>query len=583
MVRWQRWWWGLVALFPLVFLPAVNLQVPVVQTDVQRLSKQALASQGFDWAQVRVTGRDVVLTGQSPTPEGQKAAQVVLEGLRAVRTVDNQSGLLPSKSPYVTTFKREGQQVVLSGFAPDQPARQQLVATAKQLFTGAQIADRLELARGAGARDTWLAGASFALTQLSKMVRGEVVVKDMGLSLTGRSLDMPSLEALRESLLKIPQGLTLASQDVAPSVVSPYVLALAKQDGFVVQGFVPDDAAQSRLVAALQLPATSVAKLNTAGGFPASARFEDLTDFLQATFAFMARGRANLKDDVLIIEGEALDTASYLPLKSLIQKGVTGLTVQDAGVQPPVVSPYRLSVRRDGGRVVVSGFYPDPSFKDQLMETLSRRFQGETFVDQLELAGGAPRQLFAAFSASLSQFSRLDAGSLSVQDTVVLLAGDAYYEAAVPEIVSSMTHGLPPGYSSQVFVQTKKAEPVVSGADCQKLLSDFAAKASIQFVTGRSELSQDGVGVLERLVALTLRCGAAKIEVAGHTDNVGEDEANYMLSQRRAQSVVDYLARAGVDVQRLHPVGYGSTRPVVPNDTDEGRARNRRIDFVVKP
>jgi OOP family OmpA-OmpF porin len=374
-------------------LPAVNLQTPLIQADVVRQSKDVLASQGFDWAQVSAVGRDVVLKGQSPTPEGQKAAQTVLEGLRAVRVVDNKSALLPSKSPYVTSFKREGQQVLLTGFVPDQPARQQLVATAKQIFSGAQITDRLELARGAGVRETWLAGASFALTQLSKMVRGEAVVNDMALSLSGRSVDMASLDLLREALLKIPQGLRLASQDVAPSVVSPYVLSVAKSDGFAVQGYVPDEAAQTRLMTALKLSAASVDKLNTAGGFPDTARFDDLLDFLTQNFSLMVKGRVDLKDDQLTVEGEAIDAASYASLRALFQKGVAGLQVRDAGIQAPIVSPYRLSVRRDGGRVVVSGFYPDPAFKEQLLETLARRFSGDLIVDQSELGGGAPRPI----------------------------------------------------------------------------------------------------------------------------------------------------------------------------------------------
>ena len=57
---------------------------------------------------------------------------------------------------------------------------------------------------------------------------------------------------------------------------------------------------------------------------------------------------------------------------------------------------------------------------------------------------------------------------------------------------------------------------------------------------------------------------------------------NLELSKRRAQAVVDYLREAGVDTSRISSVGYGQTKPVVSNDADEGRAQNRRIEFVVK-
>ena len=74
-----------------------------------------------------------------------------------------------------------------------------------------------------------------------------------------------------------------------------------------------------------------------------------------------------------------------------------------------------------------------------------------------------------------------------------------------------------------------------------------------------------------------------RIEVSGHASSEGSAELNQQLSVRRAQSVVAYLAKAGVESTRLQPVGYGATRPVAPNDTDENMAKNRRIEFTVRP
>ena len=70
-----------------------------------------------------------------------------------------------------------------------------------------------------------------------------------------------------------------------------------------------------------------------------------------------------------------------------------------------------------------------------------------------------------------------------------------------------------------------------------------------------------------------------KVEIQGHTDNIGAAEYNMELSKRRAQAVRDYLAAAGVDSRRMTVEGFGSTMPVAPNDTEENRARNRRVEF----
>ena len=72
-----------------------------------------------------------------------------------------------------------------------------------------------------------------------------------------------------------------------------------------------------------------------------------------------------------------------------------------------------------------------------------------------------------------------------------------------------------------------------------------------------------------------------KIELSGHTDNVGSEELNQSLSYRRAVSVRNYLLSRGVDSSRVTAKGYGSTQAVDSNDTAEGRANNRRTEFEI--
>jgi OOP family OmpA-OmpF porin len=114
------------------------------------------------------------------------------------------------------------------------------------------------------------------------------------------------------------------------------------------------------------------------------------------------------------------------------------------------------------------------------------------------------------------------------------------------------------------------------------LFSELLAKGTIRFESRRSSLDPDSAGLLDHLIEIALRCPTTNIEVAGHTDTNGEGVANQALSEKRAQAVVDYLVKAGLPAARFTAIGYGSTQPVAANDTDEGKARNRRIDFVVK-
>jgi len=72
-----------------------------------------------------------------------------------------------------------------------------------------------------------------------------------------------------------------------------------------------------------------------------------------------------------------------------------------------------------------------------------------------------------------------------------------------------------------------------------------------------------------------------RITLAGHTDIVGTEEYNQKLSDRRAKAVADYLIRKGINPSRINVVGYGSKKPVAPNDTEEGRAKNRRVEVIL--
>ena len=97
-----------------------------------------------------------------------------------------------------------------------------------------------------------------------------------------------------------------------------------------------------------------------------------------------------------------------------------------------------------------------------------------------------------------------------------------------------------------------------------------------------ADLTDDAKANLDKVAEYLNLNKDIKVEVGGHTDNMGTSEYNKDLSERRAQSVVDYLAGKGVAASRLIPVGYGKDKPVADNDTEEGRHQNRRIEFKVK-
>jgi outer membrane protein OmpA-like peptidoglycan-associated protein len=86
---------------------------------------------------------------------------------------------------------------------------------------------------------------------------------------------------------------------------------------------------------------------------------------------------------------------------------------------------------------------------------------------------------------------------------------------------------------------------------------------------------------LEKVIQLLHDNPTVKIQISGHTDNVGKPAANLALSNTRAKAVINYLIVNGINSQRLSFKGYGETQPIADNKTTEGRAKNRRTELIV--
>ena len=105
----------------------------------------------------------------------------------------------------------------------------------------------------------------------------------------------------------------------------------------------------------------------------------------------------------------------------------------------------------------------------------------------------------------------------------------------------------------------------------------------IQFETGKAKIKgKASFAILDDVVKVMQENPAYKLNIGGHTDNVGKPEKNMQLSKERAASVRDYLISKGVEESRLASAGYGDTQPVADNKTAKGRAENRRVAFVVE-
>jgi outer membrane protein OmpA-like peptidoglycan-associated protein len=207
------------------------------------------------------------------------------------------------------------------------------------------------------------------------------------------------------------------------------------------------------------------------------------------------------------------------------------------------------------------------------------------------VAGASTAAMLAAGCATNQQgeyeYKRTALGSLggaAIGAGIGALAGGKTHRgrnAAIGGLSGAIVGGGIGAYMDRQAAALKKSMPEAEVVrDGDKVY--VALPAGILFETGKDAL-KPGVKDSLRKAAATLKGSETNIIVQGHTDSTGSDAINQPLSERRARQVRDFLVANGVAASRLTAVGYGASRPAVPNDTEANRALNRRVQLEISP
>lgn len=137
-------------------------------------------------------------------------------------------------------------------------------------------------------------------------------------------------------------------------------------------------------------------------------------------------------------------------------------------------------------------------------------------------------------------------------------------------------------YYITIILKEPMKQDVTASSMFEALNRDGHIALYINFDTGKSIIKDESKPVIDQIVQMLKANPDLKIGVEGHTDNVGTPASNKTLSEARAKSVVSAIVAQGVSADRLSPTGFGQDKPVADNTTEEGRAKNRRVELVRK-
>lgn len=233
------------------------------------------------------------------------------------------------------------------------------------------------------------------------------------------------------------------------------------------------------------------------------------------------------------------------------------------------------SAAQTPGQIVVAGAVPDEASKAALLANVRALYGAERVVDQMTIAQVSLPPNWNIYVQKLvaPNLKLISKGELKIDGTTVTVRGEVANEAQRQQIASDIATSLNPTYTVNNGLRVSAAE--------QNLLDDTLAKRIIEFDSGKATLTPTGQAILDEMAVALHKVRDKKVEVIGHTDNVGPRDGNLALSQARAEAVRGYLSGKGISQQMVLVSGQGPDRPVADNGTAEGRARNRRIEFRV--
>jgi OmpA-OmpF porin, OOP family len=235
--------------------------------------------------------------------------------------------------------------------------------------------------------------------------------------------------------------------------------------------------------------------------------------------------------------------------------------------------------------VVLRGSVPSDQSKQTIAAAARAQYGADRVKDELSVSTLAP--LSAGLQGSLAAFP---------PDLKGYIAGAATLNGSGLRIVGTLPDEVAKTAASQaaaLWVAQRHAfeldlkalhSPVTAEvkATAQAHINKALELDYVEFRTGSAELTDKGIATLQRILPALRTVSAAGFEIAGHTDNQGKTLSNQALSEARANTVKDYLAKQGIAASQRSTKGFGATKPKANNATKEGRAHNRRIEFNIR-
>jgi OmpA-OmpF porin, OOP family len=484
-------------------------------------------------------------------------------------------------SPYVWSVTRDGAKIVVEGYAPTAEAAAANVAEAAKLGI---VEDKQQIAPGAPA--TYAAATAYGIQSLATLKMGVANLTDAALAITGEAPNLGAkLDVDANVPTAAPEGVTVAAKITAPAITNYKWQAVKSVDGTTLSGFVPSVQAKALSVRKAASVAEPVRDAQTLGAGAPGNYAAVVTTALDALKP-LTKGTATFDDKMLTVVGVAPDLGVELAVEAAVRKA--GFRYD---ITSPAISPYVWKAEKAADAMTISGLAPSAEMKSFNVKKAGNTIANVT--DNQTLANGAPANYSGATVAGLSALGRLLTGTADYADGKLMVVGAAATQAIKTEVENGLTlagHAntiTAPAEAAPVVEPAPAVEPAVKAPEvqvvvpdlCPELIKRVIGPRYVNFETDSAVIAGTTSAELDEVLFVAQTCPAVRFGVDGHTDSRARDAYNQTLSEARAASVRAWMIERGLSGDRFETAGYGETKPIADNNTDEGKALNRRIEI----
>jgi outer membrane protein OmpA-like peptidoglycan-associated protein len=406
---------------------AVTQTESAVTTQLATQTAASLQSEDLTWAQVRIDGRDAVLTGTATTQAKIVEAVARVAATPGIRSVKSDVALAELLKPFPLAASIRAGQVSLTGAYPSEAIHAALLSSVPRAVDSTAL--------HSGAPEGFEAAAKFGLAALGDLDEGGISLSDLALQVEGRAKSPAAYDNLQTLSQRAPAGVKVAALKLTPPVAAPYVWS-AKFDGtaLVVTGNTPSLALADKFRAVVPDNVPVSTTLTPASGEPAG--FEANSLALLQNLLKLEQGEAAISDGTIALRGAPADDK----VAGDVMAAVAAMGGR-AELEPPRVTEYALAIDKSPTGLTFTGFVPDAATKKKLSEL------NGADVSRLSLGRGAPERFASGLDFGLEALGHLADGQFGIKGSRLSIGGRASSVADFKAVRDLIGQGAPQGLS----------------------------------------------------------------------------------------------------------------------------------------